>query len=82
MRLLHQGRISLQTAAAHATAEETDEPGHSGDKPGPPTTFQQLADQGLVNENVIGAITQDMGLSTMTPVQCMTIGETLKGTDV
>lgn len=46
------------------------------------TKFQDLADRGLVHSNVTNQITQGMGHETMTPVQSMTINETLKGTDV
>lgn len=45
------------------------------------TKFQELADNGLVNPNVIREITHGMGHETMTPVQTMTINETLKGRD-
>lgn len=46
------------------------------------TNFQDLADRGLVDANVIDQIVRGMGHHTMTPVQSMTINETLKGTDV
>lgn len=49
---------------------------------GPATKFQELLDRGLVNEAIIKPITEGMGHSTMTPVQMMTINETLKGIDV
>jgi hypothetical protein len=45
------------------------------------TNFQELADNGLVDPNVIREITHGMGHETMTPVQTMTINETLKGRD-
>jgi ATP-dependent RNA helicase MSS116 len=45
------------------------------------TKFQELADNGLVNPDVIREITRGMGHETMTPVQTLTINETLKGTD-
>jgi hypothetical protein len=45
------------------------------------TKFQELADNGFVNPNVIREITHGMGHETMTPVQTMTINETLKGRD-
>ena len=45
------------------------------------TKFQELADNGLVNSDVIREITHGMGHETMTPVQTMTINETLKGRD-
>ena len=49
---------------------------------GPVTKFQGLADRGMVCDTVIRTLTRDMGLETMTPVQSMTISETLKGIDV
>jgi len=45
------------------------------------TKFQELADNSLVDANVIREITHGMGHETMTPVQTMTINETLKGRD-
>jgi len=45
------------------------------------TKFQELADNDLVNPNIIREITHGMGHETMTPVQTMTINETLKGRD-
>ena len=45
------------------------------------TKFQELADNGLVNPDIIRDITHGMGHETMTPVQTMTINETLKGRD-
>ena len=46
------------------------------------TRFQDLATHGLVSRTVVNTLTQDMRLETMTPVQCETINETLKGDDV
>ncbi len=46
------------------------------------TTFQELLEQGLVHESIVRPITDGMGLTTMTPVQALTINETLKGIDV
>ena len=46
------------------------------------TSFQELADRGLVKSELIQPITEGMGISTMTQVQTMTIAETLKGYDV
>lgn len=45
------------------------------------TKFQELADNGLVNADVIREITHGMGHETMTTVQTMTINESLKGRD-
>lgn len=45
------------------------------------TKFQDLADSGLVHPAVIREITHGMGHESMTPVQTMTINETLKGRD-
>lgn len=46
------------------------------------TKFQDLADRGLVDSNIIQNIVNGMGHLNMTAVQTMTINETLKGTDV
>lgn len=57
---------------------------HTGEavQHGPITRFQELSDRGLVCDTVVDTITKDMGLSTMTQVQSMTINETLKGIDM
>ena len=49
---------------------------------GPVTKFQELADRGMVCNTVVRTIIREMGIETMTPVQSLTINETLKGTDV
>ena len=46
------------------------------------THFQQLADHGLVQPEVIDTLTQRMNIKVMTDVQRLTINETLDGTDV
>ena len=46
------------------------------------TKFRELAEQKLVSPVVVETLTKNMGLETMTPVQSLTINETLKGTDV
>jgi ATP-dependent RNA helicase MSS116 len=46
------------------------------------TEFEELADKGLVHRSIIRQIVETMGHKTMTPVQTLTINETLKGTDV
>lgn len=48
---------------------------------GPVTKFQELADRKMVSKIVVDTVTQEMGLTTMTPVQSLTIGEMLKGVD-
>jgi superfamily II DNA/RNA helicase len=45
------------------------------------TTFQELADSGLVHPAIIREITHGMGHQTMTPVQRLSISQILKGTD-
>ena len=49
---------------------------------GPVTKFKELAQRGMVCKTVVDTITRDMGLETMTPVQSLTINESLKGIDV
>lgn len=46
------------------------------------TEFNDLATKGLVNPNLIYAVTKGMKLSTMTDVQSLTIPEVLNGGDV
>ena len=50
-------------------------------KTGPVTKFQELADHKLVSKIVVDTITQEMGLTTMTQVQSLTISKMLKGVD-
>lgn len=69
-----------QSGNASRTSSRSD--AHHGSSGGPITEFQELADQGLVQNEIVKAITGDMRLSTMTPVQSLTITETLKGLDV
>lgn len=46
------------------------------------TEFNDLATKGLVNPNLVYAVTKGMKLSTMTDVQSLTIPEALNGGDV
>ena len=46
------------------------------------TRFEELSRHGLVCDTVVKTLTKTMGLETMTPVQSMTMNETLKGDDV
>ena len=48
----------------------------------PVTRFAELLERRMVSNSVVEALTQDMGLKTMTQVQSMTISESLKGVDV
>jgi hypothetical protein len=45
------------------------------------TKFQELAEASLVHPKIVRDITHGMGHETMTPVQAMTINESLKGKD-
>lgn len=45
------------------------------------TEFADLAKQNLVCDTLVRALTQDMKLQTMTPVQSQTINVTLRGSD-
>lgn len=45
------------------------------------TTFQELANEGLVHASIIREITEGMGHHTMTAVQAQTISETVEGSD-
>jgi ATP-dependent RNA helicase MSS116, mitochondrial len=46
------------------------------------TTFQELADNGIIHPHIIKTITQKMNIHTMTDVQRLTINECLDGSDV
>ena len=46
------------------------------------TKFKDLAECGMVCQTVVDTVTKDMGLETMTQVQSMTIGQSLKGRDM
>lgn len=46
------------------------------------TTFQELADEGIIHPRIIKTITDKMNIHTMTDVQRMTINECLDGSDV
>ncbi|PNS15063.1 hypothetical protein CAC42_2292 [Sphaceloma murrayae] len=46
------------------------------------TRFDELAQQNLVHDNIVNAVTGRMGLETMTEVQSATIRSALQGTDV
>ncbi|TKA82081.1 hypothetical protein B0A49_00234 [Cryomyces minteri] len=48
----------------------------------PITKFHELQSRGLVHQNVVRTITDEMKLETMTDVQTATINEALKGTDI
>ncbi len=77
-RSYHQTPIARQLAAESVQDEL---PAHDGIFP-VITEFQQLSDRNLLDEHVVNTLTKQMGLKTLTPVQSMTITETLKGIDV
>jgi ATP-dependent RNA helicase MSS116 len=84
IRTLHQS-ARWQQYQNTAVEEQTQEDEH---KPSPPsnnepvTRFADLDTRGLVDGNVIRAITGNMKLETMTEVQSATIHEALKGVDM
>lgn len=92
-RLTLLGSRSLYTTpprANYAPAQQSDEyssdadpiPPPSRNAPtGPITMFSELAERGLVHGRVIETITNGMNITTMTPVQSLTISQTLNGTD-
>ena len=49
---------------------------------GPVTEFKDLTNNGLVCKTLVDTLVQDMGMKTMTPVQSLTIHESLKGGDM
>jgi len=82
IQLLHHSLHQKRNAAVAVAEEQTGGETNQGRAKGPATTFRQLAERGLVDEGVIRTLTDKMRLETMTPVQCLTINEALKGTDV
>lgn len=71
-----------RTYSSEAVAEESQNAEAAAvAAPGEVTQFAELAQFG-VHENLLGAITKDMGYETMTPVQAKTITPALKGTDM
>jgi ATP-dependent RNA helicase MSS116 len=85
LRTLHQSVKWQQYQNATAERQVDEEDDHT---PTPPsgeeliTKFADLETKGLIDRNVIQAITRNMGLETMTEVQSATINEALKGNDV
>lgn len=67
------------TSSLKAVAQQAEVPSERENRI---TEFQDLADRGLVNPNIVHAVTNKMGIKTMTEVQTMTINETLKGIDM
>ncbi|KXT16448.1 hypothetical protein AC579_1776 [Pseudocercospora musae] len=67
IRSLHQSSIRRQEYTESAT---------------PLTKFADLGSSGVLHNNVVRTLTEDMGLETMTEVQSKTINEALKGQDV
>ena len=80
-------RYSAQSAARREEEVESDfeiddlhsEPGADH---GPVTEFKDLTNNGLVCKTLVDTLVQDMGIKTMTPVQSLTIHESLKGVDM
>jgi ATP-dependent RNA helicase MSS116, mitochondrial len=74
---------------SYAQAQE-DETEYSSSAPSPPTSsqatgpvtrFSELAERGLVHENIVKTLTASMRIDTMTDVQTKTINQTLNGID-
>jgi hypothetical protein len=84
-RTFHTTLIRRNTAAAEQftieDASTSSPPPPPAQQSGPVTQFSELAERGLVNENVVRAITQSMRIDTMTPVQSKTLNQTLSGID-
>jgi superfamily II DNA/RNA helicase len=70
---------SIPQEAREETREEASEDAPAADRV--ITKFSELSELGLVSPKVIDAIT-NMGITTMTEVQTLTINQTLKGADV
>ncbi|KAI9780966.1 MAG: hypothetical protein M1839_006405 [Geoglossum umbratile] len=87
-RLLQQAEASSlrQQESVEEDAQEHIPPPQTGVRGeayhGPITSFQELADQQLINHDVIHTITKNMGLEAMTEVQSSTIRESLGGDDI
>lgn len=89
---LHQTTLWQQNTAAYAVEAEVERQVNASRPPdteidnvvadGPVTKFHELETRGLVHNNVIRTITQDMGFEAMTEVQSRTINQALKGSDM
>ncbi|KAI9658012.1 MAG: hypothetical protein M1821_002672 [Bathelium mastoideum] len=78
LRAIHNVARREQVASAEIQAEANSNPPTNG----PITKFHELSTRGLVHNNVVRTITDEMRLETLTPVQTMTIEEGLKGIDI
>ena len=85
-RPIHTSLAQWQNAAsagrAHAEDADASDHGAEGVKADQISTFADLGSRGLVDQRLIGTITDDMKIHTMTDVQCLTIPTSLKGVDV
>ncbi|QDS67820.1 hypothetical protein FKW77_007210 [Venturia effusa] len=79
-RTFHQSSIWLQEAATRELASDEQEAVEQFQ--GPLTKFKDLETRGVIHENVVKALTEDMKLETMTEVQSATINTALEGTDI
>lgn len=79
-QIISQRSLSVTCRLHNSEAESLATPPLE-DAPKEMTRFDDLA-QLNVNENLLSAITDDMGYETMTPVQAKTIVPALKGTDM
>jgi len=79
-RSISQTPRFYQEAQAAASYEEPSV--HDNARPEVITRFDDLAKYNVVHQNLIDAVTKDMGLETMTEVQVGTINEALKGADL
>lgn len=79
-RTFHQSSTWLQEAATRQLAEDEQEAVDQFE--GPLSEFKDLATTGIIHENVVKSLTEEMKLKTMTEVQSATITAALEGTDM
>ena len=75
--------LKAATAAAEAYREaETESSTSRSTGEQDVAQFQYLSEKNLISPHVIDTVVEDMGLKTMTEVQCLTIPQALKGVDL
>jgi ATP-dependent RNA helicase MSS116 len=80
-RSISQTPRFYQEAQAQSSYEDS-APASEDARPEVITRFDDLGNYNVVHKSLVEAITQDMGLETMTEVQIGTINEALKGADL
>ena len=77
-----QYEATQRAPAEEADESETDRKTQAEQLQGRVTEFADLATRNMISPVVVDTITKTMGLKTMTPVQSLTVNESLKGDDM